>query len=890
MGKEDKEKRATKRRRAKKQNRMLRKMLCVLQHISVGVMALAVFVVACGSTVRIEGFRNSRVAFNMGYRYQGEKYEDSDIFNGIFGYAVADIIRYGVVSSQLETDGSFDGSKPIDVTAYNYRDIGLPDQYVTADYELGDLLKWANYGFEWTSTQMTLSQAGKFLADKTRVTVIDPQSGYYNTSDANYMKSDVESYTFVNDVSSNQLWVDTDEGGGFWDESESYAEEEIDSYNIMVNRYKTVEGKNLEEYVSDWNLYYDLCHNVQNAAKSLAYNYQEYLDYGKYFHPGNSNVTYLIMKTVGDKTQIYSNLKSEDIIENVAKCMETEEGTDHLYELISKAGKYIYYSPSEMTYQTNTTIAEETVREILNNYDYAYPESVKIWINVDTTYPAEDVFTQGATGFRNYTPHFWQWIAAVMAAVVLYLILLFYLTMSAGRDVDEEGKAYIRLESFDNVPTEVALLIAVGAMILAVWVFIVVIELTNISPGNIISTSDGVLHEEWFKGLLVAGAFVTDAVIMFFFYSLVRRIKAGTLWKNSYLRRVMLRIKKFAWEVYDNGNVVLRTWVPYGLFLLFNFIMMICAFAADGFVRAIALLAVVAPDILVGNLLYRNTKEKQGIVNGIETIAGGQLEYQVNTDNLHGDNLTLAHSVNSIGKGIKDAVEISMKDERMKADLITNVSHDIKTPLTSIINYVDLIKREQVDNEKVQSYIRVLDEKSQRLKQLTDDLVEASKISSGNINLHFEKINLTELMNQTIGEFSEKFEQKNLTTIMNVNVSNAVIEADSRRIWRVIENLFNNIFKYAMEGTRVYMTIDSLANNAGYIALSVKNISASPLNCNPDELTERFIRGDESRTTEGSGLGLSIAKNLTEAQKGTFEIQLDGDLFKVILTFPLAKI
>ncbi len=894
MGKEEKEKKVKEKRerrpkRQKKPSRIVRRMLCFLQHVSFAVLALAVFIVACGSLVEIGGFRNSVLRFDMGYRYQGERYEESDVFNGIFGYAVADIIRYGVVRSQLETDGSFDGGKVIDVTAYNYRDIGLPEQYVTADYELGDLLKWANYGFEWTNTNMTLAQAGAFLADKTRVTVIDPKSGYYNTSDASYMKSDVESYTFVNDVSANQLWVDTGDDETYWEEDEEYTEEETDSYHIMVNRYKTAEGKNLEEYVSDWELYYDLCHNVQNAAQSLSYNYEEYLDYGEYFHPKNSNVSYVIMKTVADKTQLYSNLKDKNVLERVTESMESGEKTDYLYELISKEGKYIYYSPSEMVYQTNTTIAEETVREILNSYDYAYPESVKIWINVDTTYPVSDVFTQGATGYGNYTPHFWQWIAVAIASLGLYMVLLFYLTMTAGRDVDEEGRPYIRLESFEHVPTEVAVLIAAGAMILAVWVLIVVIELTNISPGDIVSASEGVLYEEWFKGLLAAGAFVTDAVMMFFFYSFARRIKARTLWKNSYLRRLVRKMKQFAWKVYDNGNIVLRTWVPYGCFLLFNFILLLGAFAADGIGSGITLLFAVALDGLIGNMIYRNAKEKQGIVNGIESIAGGQLEYQVNTDNLHGDNLTLAHSVNSIGKGIKDAVEISMKDERMKADLITNVSHDIKTPLTSIINYVDLIKREQVDNEKVQNYIRVLDEKSQRLKQLTDDLVEASKISSGNINLHFEKINLTELMNQTIGEFSEKFEQKHLTTVMNVNVTNAVIEADSRRIWRVIENLFNNIFKYAMEGTRVYLTIDSFPEHAGYIALAVKNISESPLNCNPDELTERFIRGDESRTTEGSGLGLSIAKNLTEAQKGTFEIQLDGDLFKVILTFPLAK-
>ena len=231
-----------------------------------------------------------------------------------------------------------------------------------------------------------------------------------------------------------------------------------------------------------------------------------------------------------------------------------------------------------------------------------------------------------------------------------------------------------------------------------------------------------------------------------------------------------------------------------------------------------------------------------------------------------------------------------MKDERMKADLITNVSHDIKTPLTSIINYVDLIKREEVDNERVRSYIKILDEKSQRLKQLTDDLVEASKISSGNINLHFEKINLVELINQTIGEFSEKFEKKALTSVINVNTQNAIIEADSRSTWRIMENLFNNVFKYALEGTRVYIAISGRmkgeAKEQEIVEISIKNISAKELNCNPEELTERFIRGDESRTTEGSGLGLSIAKNLTEAQHGTFEIVLDGDLFKVILTFP----
>ena len=247
--------------------------------------------------------------------------------------------------------------------------------------------------------------------------------------------------------------------------------------------------------------------------------------------------------------------------------------------------------------------------------------------------------------------------------------------------------------------------------------------------------------------------------------------------------------------------------------------------------------------------------------------------------------------MNGIGEGIRNAVATSMKDERLKADLITNVSHDIKTPLTSIINYVDLIKRENVENPKVREYIEVLDTKSQRLKQLTDDLVEASKISSGNIVLQWDKINLVELLNQTIGEFSEKFEQKELTPVFRVGKNSIFIEADSRRIWRVIENLFNNICKYALEGTRIYIDIAEMKEEKkeGRVAVSIRNISKSPIMVNSDELTERFIRGDESRTTEGSGLGLSIAKNLTEVMNGKFEIIVDGDLFKVVLTFPLLK-
>ena len=346
------------------------------------------------------------------------------------------------------------------------------------------------------------------------------------------------------------------------------------------------------------------------------------------------------------------------------------------------------------------------------------------------------------------------------------------------------------------------------------------------------------------------------------------------LWKLGRL------IRKTAINLYEHSSIVSRELIPFFVIVLFNLCM--------GFIGGtLGILAAGIVDVAAGCLLYLERKDLQSIVEGTQTIGGGRFDAKIDASRMHGENRALAEAVNSIGDGIQDAVATSMKDERLKADLITNVSHDIKTPLTSIINFVKLLKREDIADERIRGYIEVLDAKSQRLKQLTDDLVEASKISSGNISLQMERINFVELINQTIGEFMEKMEEKCLQVIPVMPERPVYIEADSRRIWRVVENLFGNVYKYALEGTRVYLDLTEKEENGRKTAVfSMKNISAQPLNIDADELTERFIRGDVSRSTEGSGLGLSIAKNLTELQNGKFDIYLDGDLFKVILTFP----
>jgi len=269
-------------------------------------------------------------------------------------------------------------------------------------------------------------------------------------------------------------------------------------------------------------------------------------------------------------------------------------------------------------------------------------------------------------------------------------------------------------------------------------------------------------------------------------------------------------------------------------------------------------------------------------MDGLKKISDGELQYKIKTDTLTGKQKVMAEYINNIGSGLDAAVENSLKKERMQTELITNVSHDLKTPLTSIINYVDLMKRENPTDPKIQEYLRILDEKSQRLKVLTEDVVEASKASTGNIKLEMNDIDFVEMVQQVIGEFEEKFKEKNLTMMVHFTDEPSIIYADGQRMWRVLENVFGNVVKYAMEGTRVYAEI---SNRNKKVTFSLKNISAQPLNISADELTERFIRGDVARNTEGSGLGLSIAKSLTELQGGEFKLYLDGDLFKVMITF-----
>ena len=287
--------------------------------------------------------------------------------------------------------------------------------------------------------------------------------------------------------------------------------------------------------------------------------------------------------------------------------------------------------------------------------------------------------------------------------------------------------------------------------------------------------------------------------------------------------------------------------------------------------------------------ISQKAREQAKIKEALDMMSDGQLEMKLELKDFHGQELEMAEAINRIQEGLKNTVEARIRDERMKADLITNVSHDIKTPLTSIVNYVELLRREELDNVNANNYIRIIGEKAQRLKNLTEDLVEASKISSGNVKLDMQKIDFLELLYQTGGEFNERFEQRNLTIVTKLPSTSVLVEADGRYLYRAIENLYTNAAKYAMENTKVYVELYLEKKQAIF---AIKNITKDHINVSRttyQDLTERFVRGEVSRTTEGSGLGLSIAKNITELMGGTFKIKVEGELFIAQITFPLAN-
>ena len=482
------------------------------------------------------------------------------------------------------------------------------------------------------------------------------------------------------------------------------------------------------------------------------------------------------------------------------------------------------------------------------------------------------VYTDLEKPLNNEEAQYWKWLGFGYAikdwvypvgglAILLCIVLFVTLICAAGRKSNTEQ---ITVGALGKIPFDLLLIVA-GAipkyLLSAVsdsydfwrllWLIVLVVYIAVMLPGLGMSLAVRIKTKTLIKGS--------------FIYHLLR-----ALWKaGKWLARVLAKVIGFLPLIWKTVLIVT------GLALIELVVLLEAERLVFWWVLEMILL--IPAVLFVAWSLHKLQK-------GARRIASGDFEHRVDTQGLFWDFKEHAENLNSISAGMTVAVEEKLRSERMKTELITNVSHDIKTPLTSIINYAGLLAEENLDDASRTEYAGVLIRQSDKLKRLIEDLVEASKASTGNLEILPAPCDVCVFLSQASGEYEDKMQEAGLQLVTKFPEKRIRILADSRRMWRVFDNLMNNIYKYAQQGTRVYLTLEEHPDT---VTITFKNISREPLNIAADELMERFVRGDASRNTDGNGLGLSIARSLTELQGGKFSVEVDGDLFKVMLEFPI---
>lgn len=620
-----------------------------------------------------------------------------------------------------------------------------------------------------------------------------------------------------------------------------YSASIINNFSINANSL-LVKDEDGDSYYSSnrYGIYDDYQENVQIGNKKGRVNYLTTYEY--------KNFKYLIIDN-----------KNSVAYTNVEHTMFTDS-IEEIKERLAKNSIYWNYEKGNVNTSIEKLKLEEIrYKSIYKSIDDAKNFSVYTSLENDLTY--YDQYRTNKTVFDMaqilYKPALYLLPLSIVAVLVLLIMNCFLIGLR-----NEKGE--VILNAFDKTPLLVALIIL---FILSMIGCGFLIALTSENLTLILSGT-------------AIGAVIVYISFVFFLETIIKRIKSKTLFRNTITYRILRWIKSLITSMTRNANMTVKLiliFIAFGILNIIGFGLSINNEPIGFF-------------ILIAIWVYAFAKMHQWLVryieikNAINEIYIGNTEVHLDEKRYKGSLNSMAIQVNDIAGGLSNAIQEKLKSERLKTELITNVSHDIKTPLTSIINYVDLLKKEKMPNEQAEEYLNILDNKSQRLKRLTEDLVEASKASSGNIKLNIEKLNVNELLKQVSGEFEDKFKLRNLEEVMSLPEKNVYINADSRYMYRILENMYSNISKYAMDNTRVY--IDVIPNN-NRITIQMKNISKEKLNISTEELMQRFVRGDSARNTEGSGLGLSIATSLTTLQGGTFNIYLDGDLYKVIIEFDM---
>ena len=482
--------------------------------------------------------------------------------------------------------------------------------------------------------------------------------------------------------------------------------------------------------------------------------------------------------------------------------------------------------------------------------------------NVGTDWNSTDLYVQANTLLNFVYSMRYTALVTMFVSFIIGAAAFVFLMCAAGH---RNGTDEIVTTVWDHLWLDV---FAVGAVLAEVFVFYVAaIFLINVDvaylPFILFVTAVATLCMGW--------------LLLLFLLSFSVRVKLGKWWRHTLCYQLFRKIGQFGRMIWENIGFLWKVILVMLVLAFFEGIGVLMFFNSD-----IALLLWLLEKLVLYPLVLWYCVQLNQLKNGTEKIAGGEPGYQISTKRMTGIFKEQGEQINHISDGMTHAIEERMKSERFKTELITNVSHDIKTPLTSIINYVDLLEKEDLHNETAQEYLEVLERQSSRLKKLIEDLIEASKASTGNLPVHLERLEAGIFMTQTVGEFEEKTKEAGLDLVIEKPETPVYIMADSRHFWRVIDNLMNNICKYAQSGTRVYINLEV---KEAQVSITFRNTSKYPLNISSDELMERFVRGDASRNTEGSGLGLSIANSLMDLMGGTFRLYVDGDLFKVVLGF-----
>lgn len=810
------------------------------------------------------------------------EYEDSDMLSSHMFSDARQIVRGIQIKENLETDGVHDENKLVDIKKYIEEGVidGRDESGLT--YKLGELEAWAD-GY-WKYDNVESGDYGSSTKDPIIVgQKPDKTYEYFLYSDLRH-KIDSGEFRFVmetEDMTAYDILQELKDGSWYEGSATSGSYALLDSENTVrlidcwnydgfwiEEKYAPIGAGSVLELANEkpeWNgKLNEIYQDIKSTLYILNDDCEIYREVLQKYEEGSTNLTYL-----------YADKETERVYTNRAE-YESYDSLEKNMDKLRQAGMYAVIMPKLSDFESNMMEANASdwnhqIGAGTQSEDYIFI------VALDTDYPVQDIYLYMKDNYQKFAGKAGFMIQLAIGTAVLLLGIIIWLTAVAGRRPEDEE---LHCNVFDRWKTEIA-----AALVTGVWTGCMIIlgsAARSFGFGqNGYLMSDGTVYylPEGFntETMIICGiiGFVTCSMFLIGYLSLVRRLKAGTVWKNSLLRWVM----RHGWNFIRHLPVVWKYVLFFALFLLSQMLM----FTTSEFIIVLAGFVV---DVAGLAYIVQQAVGRKRLSEGVMRISSGELEYKIPTVGLTGEQLELAKRVNNIGAGLDAAVENSIKNERLKTDLITNVSHDIKTPLTSIINYIDLLKRENIQDSKIQGYLEVLEAKAQRLKVLTEDVVEASKVSSGNVTLECMNLNLVEMVQQTSGEFSEKFENRGLKEVINLPEEPAVIWADGRRMWRILENIYNNVAKYAMEGTRVY---SDLSQTEEQVRFSLKNISEQPLNISADELTERFIRGDVSRSTEGSGLGLSIAKNLASLMGGKFELYLDGDLFRVTITFPRVK-